>query len=106
MGILITIWEVYQSSDEELDPGNVTSTISDLTTSDSVRCFWTEWITNIAAYNSLFKVTKMTSDNSIDKTGVTGYTTQVHSSVTTDMTIGNACVRWYKTKPLSNFLLR
>ena len=48
----------------------------------------------------------MTSDNSTDKTGVTGYTTQVHSSVTTEMTIGNACVRWYKTKPSSNFLLR
>ena len=46
---------MYQSSDEELDPGNVTSTISDLTTSDLGRCLWTELINNIAASDSLLK---------------------------------------------------
>ena len=93
------ILRLYQSSDEELDPGNVTSTLSDSTTtekgsektSDAGRCFWTELI-------SLLLLILYCTDN----TGVAGYITQVPPSVTTEMTIGNACVRWYDfTKPLS-----
>ena len=39
-GTSFTIWSVYQSSDEDLDPVNVTSTPSDLlkfTTADSAQ---------------------------------------------------------------------
>ena len=36
MGTSITIWSLYQSSDEELDPGNVTSSLDNSTTTEAV----------------------------------------------------------------------